>query len=67
MTQLILFFLPGYMWVNGRLESTGAALRPTQHINPATGEPCYYVKPIGWPCGAYIRKQGIADYVNKLS
>lgn len=64
--QAVLPFLPGYMWVNGALHSTGVCLAPTQHINPRTGEPCYYVKPVGWPCGAYIRIQGILDYVTTL-
>lgn len=61
--QVILDFLPGYMWSFGNLKSTGASLPPTQHVNPKTGEPCYYVKPVGWVCGAYIRRQGIIDYL----
>lgn len=66
MSQIILPFLPGYMWVDGKLQSTGIALKPTQHINPNTGEPCYYVKPLGWVCGAYIRHQGLVRYVEEF-
>lgn len=65
-TQTILPFLPGYMFVSGTLKSTGIALAPTQHVNPRTGEPCYYVKPVGWCCGVYIRHQGILEYIEAL-
>lgn len=64
--QVLIPFLPGYMW-NGRcLVSTGAALSPTQVINPANGELRYYVKPIGWACSAYIRHIGILEYLETL-
>ena len=65
--QVILDFLPGYMWVGNTLISTGISIPPTQHINPSTGEPCYYVKPVNWPCGAYVRHKGIVDYVKSLT
>lgn len=64
MTQAILEFLPGYMFANGRLVSTGAALPPTQHINPNTGELMYYVRPLydfGSSIGLFVRHQGIID------
>lgn len=60
--QAVLPFLPGYYWDGYTLKSTGASLPPTQHINPQNGEIRYYVKPIGWGCGAFIRHQGILDY-----
>ena len=41
----ILGFLPGYMWANNTLKSTGVAIPPTQHIDPETGEVIYYVRP----------------------
>lgn len=64
MTQAILDFLPGYMFVNGRLLSTGMALPPTQHINHETGELMYYVRPLydfGANVGLFVRHQGIVD------
>ena len=64
--QAIIPFLPGYMWDGAALISTGISLPPTKHPNPRTGEPCYYVRPIGWPCGAYVRHDGILDYINSL-
>lgn len=61
--QAILPFLPGYYWDGVTLRSTGVSLPPTQHINPANGEVRYYVKPIGWGFAAFIRHQGILDYL----
>lgn len=66
MTQAALPFLPGYYWDGDRLQSTGASLPPTQHINPVNGELRYYVKPIGWGCAVFIRHQGIVDYVTEI-
>ena len=63
--KLIIPFLPGYMWNGVSLETTGVAIYPTQHVNPRNGEIRYYVKPIGWPCGAYIRRNGIVDWIVK--
>lgn len=59
----ILGFLPGYMWADNQLKSTGAALPPTQHLDPTTGEIVYYVKPFfseGPTVGLYIKHSGIA-------
>ena len=61
----ILDFLPGYMWDGAKLLSTGAALPPTQHVHPKTGEVVYYCVPF-WPggtekVGVYVRRQGIID------
>lgn len=64
--QRIIPFLPGYYWNGVTLESTGAAIYPTQHIDKTTGEIKYYVRPIGWDCGAYIRRNGIVDWIIKM-
>lgn len=64
--QKVLYFLPGYYWDGNTLQSTGAALPPTQHVNPRNGELRYYVRPIGWGHSAYIRHLGIQDYINSL-
>jgi hypothetical protein len=63
-TQAVLSYLPGYMWSNGHLLSTGVALPPTMHVNPENGEVRYYCRPIfedGATIGMFIRKQGIVD------
>jgi hypothetical protein len=58
----VLGFLPGYMWVNGTLRSTGAAIPPTQHLDPETGDTVYYVRPFfvcGPTVGLFIRRSGL--------
>jgi hypothetical protein len=65
-SQAILPFLPGYMFDGSTLKTTGAALPPTQHIHPETGEVIYYVRPIfecGPTVGMFIRYQGIIDWL----
>ena len=67
-TQAVLSYLPGYMWSNGRLRSTGTALPPTMHINPENGEVRYYCRPIfshGATVGLYIRHDGIVDALKR--
>jgi hypothetical protein len=44
--QVILWFLPGYMFDGRRIVSTGAAIPATQHIDRKTGELMYYVRPL---------------------
>lgn len=64
--QVVLSYLPGYMWSNGQLHSTGTAIPPTQHINPKNGEPTWYCRPIftyGATVGLYIKHQGIVDAI----
>lgn len=61
----ILPWLPGYLWTGSTLKSTGAALPPTQHVHPKTGEVVYYCLPF-WSggtqkVGVYVRRQGIID------
>jgi hypothetical protein len=66
-SQAILPFLPGYMFDGRKLVTTGAALPPTQHIHPLTGEVIYYVRPLfehGSNVGMFIRHRGIIDWFN---
>lgn len=71
MNQSVIPFLPGYMFDGRKLISTGAALPPSQHVHPITGDIVYYVRPIfsegGAYVGMYIRHKGILDYLNKLN
>lgn len=67
MKQFILPFLPGYFFDGKRLQSTGIAVPPTQHINPSTGEVVYYVRPIfdtGSNVGMFIRHNGIVEWAS---
>lgn len=64
--QAIIPFLPGYYWDGNNLRSTGTCLEPSQHVNPVNGEIRYYVKPMGWSFSAFIRRNGIIDYLNSL-
>jgi hypothetical protein len=60
--QVILSWLPGYMFDGQRLVSTGSAVPPTMHINPLNGEVRYYCRPIfthGPTVGLYVRHSGI--------
>lgn len=65
--QVVLPFLPGYYWDGSNVKSTGASIEATQHVNPSNGEIRYYVKPVGWNCSAFIRHEGILDYLKKMS
>lgn len=65
--QVILSWLPGYMWDGHRLKSTGAALPPTQHMSQETGEIMYYVRPIfthGATVGLFLRHKGVAEAID---
>lgn len=65
-TQVILSWLPGYYWDGHKLQTTGAAIAPTQHVNRKNGEVTYYCRPIfthGATIGLYVRHQGIVDAV----
>lgn len=67
MRQSILPFLPGYFFDGRKVLSTGAALPPTQHIHPDTGEIIYYVRPMfeyGSNVGLFVRHKGIVDWIN---
>lgn len=66
MKQVVLSYLPGYMWVNGTLVSTGAAIPPTQHMDPETGDIKFYVRPLspfGSNIGMFISRQGLIDAI----
>lgn len=67
-SQIVIPFLPGYMFDGHVLVSTGAAISPSQIISPHTGEIMYYVRPLfnesGSATGMYIRHQGIIDWIN---
>jgi hypothetical protein len=68
MKQVILSYLPGYMFDGYRLVSTGVALKPTQFINRETGELMYYVRPLfdgNKPVGMYVRHKGIVDSIKE--
>jgi hypothetical protein len=67
MTQAILGYLPGYAFDGHRIISTGIALPPTQHIDPATGELMYYVRPLfesGPSIGMFIKHGGVVRSLN---
>jgi hypothetical protein len=56
------------MFRNGKLESTGSAIKPTQHVNPENGEVRWYCRPIfthGATVGLYLRHQGILDAIER--
>jgi hypothetical protein len=64
--QVFLKWLPGYYFNGHSLQSTGAALAPTMHVNPKNGEIRYYVRPIfsdGFRVGMFIRHQGLVDAI----
>lgn len=68
MTQVILHYLPGYMFDGHRLISTGVAIPPTQHINRKTGEVVYYVRPLfdhGATTGMFVRHNGVVASLTK--
>jgi hypothetical protein len=68
MTQVVLSWLPGYLFDGYRLQTTGAAIPPTQHLNPLNGEVRYYVRPIfedGAAIGMYVRHNGIVDAISR--
>ena len=68
MTQVILGFLPGYMWSQGTLQSTGAAIPPSQHLDEETGDIRFYVRPIfthGASVGMFVSRKGILEAIDK--
>lgn len=67
MKQVVLSYLPGYMWSQGTLQSTGAAIPPSQHMDRDTGDIKYYVRPLfpfGATVGMFVSRQGIIDSLN---
>lgn len=68
MKQVVLPYLPGYMFDGRRIVSTGVALPPTQYINKETGEVMYYVRPLfqgGANIGMFIKHNGIVKSIKK--
>ena len=66
--QAVLSWLPGYSWSYGTLCSTGAAIPPTSHMDPKTGEIVYYVKPIfedGANIGLFLKRAGVERAIEK--
>lgn len=65
--QVVLSWLPGYMFDGQHLRSTGSAIPPTQHLDPKNGEVRYYVRPLfrdGATIGMFVRRKGIVDAIN---
>ncbi len=65
--QAVLSWLPGYMYVQGTLRTTGGAIPPTMHIRE-DGELMVYVKPIfedGPKIGLFLKMSGIKAAVER--
>jgi hypothetical protein len=68
MKQVLLDYLPGYMFDGSKVVSTGAALPSSQFINRETGELMYYVRPLfqdGPAVGLFIRHDGVVSALEK--
>ena len=67
MRQAVLSWLPGYMYVDGTLRTTGGAIPPTFHLR-ADGEIMAYVRPVfedGPQIGLFLKMSGIKDAVER--
>ena len=65
--QVVLSWLPGYMYDRGTLRSTGAALKPTMHLRE-DGEVMVYCRPIfreGPTVGLFLKMSGIKAAVDR--
>ena len=65
--QVVLSWLPGYIYDRGTLRSTGAALPPTMHLRE-DGEIMVYVRPIfreGPTVGLFLKMSGIKAAVER--
>jgi hypothetical protein len=65
--QAVLSWLPGYMYSNGTLQTTGGAIPPTFHLRE-DGEIMCYVRPIfedGPTVGLFLKMSGIKDAVER--
>ena len=68
MDQVILSYLPGYMWSQGTLQTTGVAIPPTQHMDRETGDIKFYVRPIfrcGPTVGMFVSRKGILEALDR--
>jgi hypothetical protein len=66
MKQVVLSYLPGYMWSQGTLQSTGIAIPPSQHMDRDTGDIKFYVRPLfpyGATVGMFVSRQGILESI----
>ena len=67
MRQAVLSWLPGYMYVDETLRTTGGAIPPTFHLRE-DGEIMCYVRPIfedGPTIGLFLKLSGIKDAVER--
>lgn len=65
--QAILSWLPGYIYLNGTLKSTGSAIPPTFHMRE-DGELVAYVRPIfahGPTVGLFLPMSGVKAAVER--
>lgn len=70
MSQVVLPFLPGYMFDGQRVVSTGVAIPPSQHVDEKTGEIMYYVKPLfyyGANVGLFVKHKGIINWIEQAN
>ena len=68
MPQQILSFLPGYYWDGQNIQTTGLAMKPSQHIDKETGDIVYYVKPLfsfNSKIGLYIKRSGLVRAIHE--
>lgn len=65
--QVVLSWLPGYIWDRGTIRSTGSAIPPTMHLHE-NGEVICYAKPIfthGATVGLFLKLSGIKAAVER--
>ena len=65
--QVVLSWLPGYIWDRGTIRSTGSAMPPTMHLDK-NGEVICYAKPIfahGATIGLFLKMSGIKAAVER--
>ena len=65
--QVVLSWLPGYMWDRGTIRSTGSAIPPTMHLRE-DGEIICYTRPIfreGPTVGLFLKMSGIKAAVER--
>lgn len=68
MRQVVLSYLPGYMWSRNTLLSTGIAIPPTQHMDRNTGDVKFYVRPLfpyGSSIGMFVSRKGLLNAIER--
>lgn len=66
-SQVILSWLPGYLWADCTLKSTGGAIPPTFHLRE-DGEVMVYVRPFfpdGPSVGLFLKLSGIKSAIER--